>query len=216
MVFSKFKGIIFDLDGTLISSESVWSDIDYRFLKKRGYDVPHDYCKVVSAMNFYQAAVYTNDRFNLKENLDDIQQEWADMAREEYAHNIPEKPGAGDFLRRLKEKNIKIALATASSEPLYKPVLERLGMYDYFDFFAVTDNVKRGKGFPDIYEYACKGLGLKTEDCAVFEDIIEAVRGAKAGGFYTVACLDRIHKKDCEEMKKESDFYFYDYDLLEV
>ncbi len=216
MNFSRFKGIIFDLDGTLISSESVWNDIDYRFLKKRGYDVPEDYCKIVSAMNFHQAAVYTNERFKLNENLNDIEQEWADMARDEYADSIPEKPGARDFLIRLKEKNIKIALATASSEFLYKPALERLGMYEYFDFFAVTDNVKRGKGFPDIYEYACRGLSLETEDCAVFEDIIEAVRGAKAGGFYTVACMDRIHKKDCEQLKAESDFYFYDYNLLEV
>ena len=61
MDFTKFKGIIFDLDGTLVESNGVWSQIDIDFLGKRGFAVPDDYGKVVSAMDFRQAAIYTKE-----------------------------------------------------------------------------------------------------------------------------------------------------------
>ena len=136
MDFSKFKGIIFDLDGTLINSSQVWSDIDRRFLAKRGFAVPNDYFKAVSTMNFTSAAEYTITRFDLKETIEEIAKEWYDMAFEEYAHNIFLKGGAYNFLSQLRAKDVKIALATASSKELYEAVLRNNGVYDLFDFFA--------------------------------------------------------------------------------
>lgn len=215
MDFSKFKGIIFDLDGTLINSSHVWSDIDVRFLAKRGFDVPLNYFKVVSSMNFREAATYTKEYFHLDESIEEISAEWLSMAKDEYAHNILLKPGAEEFLKHLKGMNIKIALATASSKELYEAVLKNNKVYDFFDFFASTDQVSRGKGFPDVYEFACEGLGLKPNECAVFEDIIEGIRGANAGGFFSIACLDEHYIADWNDMKNEADFYFSEYsDLL--
>ena len=88
MDIKDFKGHIFDLDGTLTRSNHVWSKIDEEFLGKRGIKVPEDYFKQVSAMNFEQAAVYTNDRFSLGENIQDIMKEWFDMAVYEYTNVI--------------------------------------------------------------------------------------------------------------------------------
>ncbi|MDE6149597.1 MAG: HAD family phosphatase [Ruminococcus sp.] len=216
MRFSKFKGIIFDLDGTLINSSHVWSDIDIKFLAKRGLNVPENYFKAVSTMNFIAAAEYTNNLFNLNESIEDIAAEWYEMAYEEYAHNIFLKGGAKEFLNDLKENGVRIALATASSKELFEAVLRNNKVFYLFDFFASTNDVDRGKGFPDVYEYACKGMGLKPNECAVFEDIIEGVRGAKAGGFTAVACLDKHYIADWEDMKQEADFYFEDYNKLIV
>lgn len=216
MKFSQFKGVIFDLDGTLVDSGHVWEDIDIKFLSKRGFNVPEGYFKSVSTMNFRQAAEYTNDFFGLNEKAEDMIAEWHQMAIDEYSHNILIKGGADKFLKKLKDKNIKIALATASAKSLYEAVLKNNGIYEYFDFFASTEQVKRGKGFPDVYEFACEGLGLKPHDCAVFEDIIEGIRGAKAGDFFAVACLDGHYIADWDSMKKEADFYFDRYEMLEV
>ncbi|MGN0595591.1 MAG: HAD family hydrolase [Hominimerdicola sp.] len=211
MDFTKFGGIIFDLDGTLIKSNYVWSKIDEDFLGKRGITVPEDYFKIVSTMNFQQAAIYTNERFSLNENIDDICQEWFQGAVFEYTNKIPLVEGAGEFVRLLKQNNVKIALATASSKALYEPVLKRHGLYDYFDFFATTEQVKRGKGFPDVYELACGEIGEKPENCAVFEDIIEGIRGAKAGNFTAVACLNSHYHSDWDKLKAESDLSFSTY-----
>ncbi len=215
MDFTKFKGIIFDLDGTLVESNGVWSQIDIDFLGKRGFAVPHDYGKVVSAMDFQTAAVYTKERFGLEESTEAIAKEWRDMAIWHYTNDIKAVRGAPQFVRSLKEKGVKLALATASSKELYEPVLKRHGIYDCFDFFATTEQVERGKGFPDIYLFAAEGIGVKPEECAVLEDIIEAIRAAKQGGFTVFARQHEHYKNDHSEMSQTADMTFSDYiDLM--
>lgn len=205
MDIKDFKGHIFDLDGTLTRSNHVWSKIDEEFLGKRGIKVPEDYFKQVSAMNFEQAAVYTNDRFSLGEDIQDIMNEWFDMAVYEYTNVIELCGNAGEYVRKLKEQGRKIALATASTEELYKPVLKRNGILECFDCFVSTEQVKRGKGFPDVYELAAEKLGLDAQDCVVYEDIVEGIKGAKAGGFFAVACLNDHYSHDWDEMREIAD-----------
>ena len=205
MDIKDFKGHIFDLDGTLTRSNHVWSKIDEEFLGKRGIKVPEDYFKQVSALNFEQAAVYTNDRFSLGENIQDIMKEWFDMAVYEYTNVIELCGNAGEYVRKLKEQGRKIALATASTEELYKPVLKRNGILECFDCFVSTEQVKRGKGFPDVYELAAETLGVDAQDCVVYEDIVEGIKGAKAGGFFAVACLNDHYSHDWDEMRESAD-----------
>ena len=205
MDIKDLKGHIFDLDGTLTRSNHVWSKIDEDFLGKRGIKVPDDYFKQVSTMNFEQAAVYTNERFALGEDIKDIMKEWFDMAVYEYTNVIELCGNAGEYVRSLKEQGKKIALATASTEELYRPVLKRNGILDCFDCFVSTEQVKRGKGFPDVYELAAEKLGLEPKDCAVYEDIVEGIKGAKAGGFYAVACLNDHYSHDWDEMRDIAD-----------
>lgn len=205
MDIKDFKGHIFDLDGTLTRSNHVWSKIDEEFLGKRGIKVPEDYFKQVSAMNFEQAAVYTNDRFSLGENIQNIMKEWFDMAVYEYTNVIELCGNAGEYVRKLKEQGRKIALATASTEELYKPVLKRNGILDQFDCFVSTEQAERGKGFPDVYELAAEKLGLEVKACVVYEDIVEGIKGAKAGGFFAVACLNDHYSHDWDEMREIAD-----------
>ena len=214
MDFTKFGGIIFDLDGTLIESNHVWHKIDVEFLGRRGIAVPENYFKVVSTMNFEAAAIYTNETFKLNESFADIQKEWYEMAIDEYSNKIGLVKGADKFVEKLKSYGVKIALATASSKDLYEPVLKHNEIYGYFDFFASTEQVKRGKGYPDVYEFACENIGQKASECAVFEDIIEGIRGAKAGGFTAVACLNNHYKNDWDKLKKEADLSFSTYEEI--
>lgn len=209
--FTKFEAAIFDLDGTLLRSNHVWSDIDQKFLGKRGLAVPDDYFKVISVMNLDQAAVYTKSRFGLPDSIGSITQEWTEMAGYEYKHVIGEVEGAGEFLKFLSSLGVKIGLATASHEELYAPALKRLGMYDHFGSFATTARVSRGKGYPDVYLLAADELNARPENSVVFEDIIEGVRGAKLGGFTAGACLNAHYAADRAALISEADFCFESY-----
>lgn len=208
------RAAVFDLDGTLIISSHVWGDIDRKFLSKRGFDVPEDYFKRISCMNFREGADYTIERFGLDESAEDIIAEWFSMARYEYEHNIRMKSGAAEYLRALKSNGIKLALATASSPLLYEPVLKNNGVFDLFDAFASTEEVCRSKEFPDVYIYAAGKLGTELRSCAVFEDVIEGVRSARSCGAFTCACLDGYYACDHEEMKRTADMYFREYGEL--
>jgi HAD superfamily hydrolase (TIGR01509 family) len=211
MDINAFDGMIFDLDGTLIDSSYVWSDIDVKFLTKRNLAVPDDYFKKISCLNFREGAIYTIERFGLDENPDDIVKEWFDMAVYEYAHNIRMKSGAEDFLRSLKKRGMKIALATASAPELYTAVLANNGVLDCFDVFASTEEVCRSKEFPDVYILAAGKLGCNVSRCAVFEDIYEGVASAKSAGFYVCACLDKYYACDHQKMISAADMHFTDY-----
>lgn len=209
--FNRFECAIFDLDGTLIDSTKVWEQVDIDFLARRGIPVPDDYIQEIKLHNFETGAVYTVNRFGLNENPEDIAKEWFDMAIEQYANHIQLKPYAKEFLYELKEQGMKLALATSSDWTLFEPCLKRNEIYDLFDCFVQTSQVSRGKEFPDVYELAARTCETEVDKCMVFEDILGAVKGAKQGGFYTVAVADEASEKDREEILRQSDAFLHDY-----
>ena len=103
-----FKGAVFDLDGTLLDSMEVWKNIDIEFLSKRGLEVPKGYSDEILAMSFRETAEYTIARFGLQEQPDDVMHEWNQMAIEAYGHHVQLKPGAKEYLLKLKSHGIRL------------------------------------------------------------------------------------------------------------
>lgn len=210
----KIKGTIFDLDGTILDSMHVWTKIDIDFLGKRGIDVPTDYVKQINPMGFHAAAQYTKARFLLKESIDEIKQEWNDMALDAYANSVILKPGAKAYLNLIKKHGIKLSVATASSESIYKAALFNNEIYDLFDEFTTLAEVEKGKGFPDIYEKAAEKINLKPSECAVFEDLYEGLRAARSVGFITVGVYEPHGAYDEKMLREQSDIYIKDFSEL--
>lgn len=206
-MLANMKGAIFDLDGTLLDSMGVWRQIDCEFLGKRGITVPDDYLKAITAKNFKDAADYTIERFDLKESAEAIMEEWFDMAIDAYTNQVELKPYVKEYMQKIREHDVKIAAATSSDARLFEPCLKRHGIYDWFEAFSVTAEVKRGKGFPDVYQNAAGKLGLADTDCVVYEDILKGVEGAKLGGFYVVGVEDIHSSYEKEEIRREADVY---------
>ncbi len=203
----ELKGAIFDLDGTLLESMGIWAQIDQRFLAKRGISLPDDYVEKVTPMNYRDAAAYTIARFSLPETAGEVIRDWVKMSQQAYRFEIALKPRAGEFLRNLKNRGVRLAVATAQAPELYEPALKNNGVFDLFDAFAHLGEVERGKGFPDIYFLAAQRLGLSARDCVVFEDISAGIRGAKAGGFQTCGVYDPYSDYEKETILREADQY---------
>ncbi len=66
LIVKNAKGVIFDLDGTLVDSMNVWKEIDVSYLGKHGYDVPDDLHDEIEGMSFTETAAYFKKRFCLK------------------------------------------------------------------------------------------------------------------------------------------------------
>lgn len=210
----EFRGAIFDLDGTILDSMWVWKQVDVNFLGKRGIQIPGDYVKDISAMNFKTAAEYTIRRFGLPETVQQVMQEWFDMAVREYAEDVQLKSGVREYLAYLKANEIKLAVATSSHEELFLPCLEKNKIYEFFDAFVTTMEVERGKDFPDVYEEAARRLGLKPSECLVFEDILKGVRAAQKGGFYVVAVEEEHSADEKSEIAQAADKYISDFEEM--
>ena len=103
----EIKGVIFDLDGTLLDSMWVWEKVDNDFLAENGIAVTSDYTEAVKQMHFEESALYTKSRFSLDMSTEQIINRWTEMVKEEYAYNIKLKEGAYDFIRKLISKGVK-------------------------------------------------------------------------------------------------------------
>ena len=214
-MFDNIKGAIFDLDGTLVDSMWVWSQIDTDYLKSKGHKVPENLNSEICHLSFAQTANYFKERFNLSDSIETIQSDWHNMAYHHYSKNVKLKDGVKEFLDELKKRNIKIALATSNSIPLLEACLKNNGIYEYFDSITTTDEVSNGKNCPDVYLLAAKKINVSPADCIVFEDILPAIKGAKAAKMTVFAVHDPHSLNDLNEIIDTSDKYIKSYfDLI--
>ncbi|WP_082174038.1 HAD family hydrolase [Clostridium niameyense] len=213
---NNLKAAIFDLDGTLIDSMDIWNKIDTDFLTKRNLKVPINLKEEIETLTFEEGATYFKNRFKLTESIEDILEEWNNMAYKEYAHNINLKKGAKNFLNLLKYRGIKIAIATSNTTPLVNAVLKNNNILNLFDVITTIDEVSRGKDFPDIYLLTSKKLNIDPKNCIVFEDILPALKGAKAAGMKVIAVYDTYSSKYKKQMESLADLYINDYDEIQT
>jgi len=206
----KFKGAIFDLDGTILDSSKVWKKVDSDFFKMHGMDVPSDYLESISAMNIYDIARYTINRFNFNYTVNELVDIWNSMAKKEYEENIVIKPYVKEYLMYLKSLGIKLGIATALDTFLYEPCLKRNGIFDLFDDHRSLSAMKNGKDSPDIYLFVANKLNVKPEECMVFEDIVKACKSAKSANFYVVG----VNDYDNTNIKEYCNKYIYSFKEL--
>ncbi len=213
-MFDNIKGIILDLDGTLIDSGYVWHRVDEMFFAQRGMDIPEDYVKKINSMSFYETAEFTKKEYNIRESVEEIMLEWQNMAEYEYSNNVRLKRGVSEALDMFKKSGYKLALATASSDKLFIPCLKNNGIYEYFDAYAFGDEVKRSKEYPDIYLLCAERMKLEPESCLVFEDISRGITGAKKAGMKTCGIFDDYSSHDWENVKRTAQYHIMSFEEI--
>lgn len=203
------RGVIFDLDGTLIDSMSVWSKIDRKFLMENGVEPPtsYDVTDVVRKMSLEQAAQFFIDEFGIDLPPDKIIRRIGELVRREYEENIPLKPGVKELLRTLDSLDIPFGIATATYRELAEAILRRCGIYDNFRFLLTDADYPRGKNCPDIYIGASKLLGTPPEDTLVIEDSLHCITTAAGAGFVTAAVYDEASSAESGEIRRRADHY---------
>lgn len=214
-MLNDIKAAIFDLDGTLVDSMWVWSQIDTDYLKNKGYDVPTNLKNDIEHLSFNQTAIYFKEKFNLNDSIEKIVADWHNMAYYHYSNNVKLKSGVKEFLDYLKSHKVKIALATSNSLSLLEACLKNNKIYDCFDSITTTDEVSNGKDSPDVYLLAAQKLGINPKNCIVFEDILPAVQAAKCANMKVIAVKDTECLNSREDFVKYADNYITSFfDLL--
>ena len=209
-----FKAVIFDMDGSLVDSMWIWKAIDIEYLGRFGIELPEDLQDSIGGKSFTETAVYFKERFQLPDSIEQIKEAWNRMAWDKYEREVPLKKGVEGFLLRCKEQGILLGIATSNSRELVDNIVKVHHLDDYFTCVMTGCEVEKGKPAPDIYLAVANRLGVKPQECLVFEDIVQGIQAGQAAGMKVCAVDDAFSKAQEEEKRRRADYYIEDYTQL--
>ena len=199
------KGAIFDLDGTLIDTEPIYFDAAEIMINKYGNGKKFDWdtkIKTLGSPELVTAKIIV-DTFEVKLTPEEFLEK-RNAITPEYFKKCPFIEGAKEITDKFKkELKFKTALATSSAKINfdYKTFNKKEWIKEDFDAIVLGDDkrIKNGKPAPDIFILAAKEIGLKPNECIIFEDSIGGMRAAISSGAKIVIGIPDPHLRDKAE-----------------
>lgn len=204
------EGAIFDFDGTLFNSMFVWRTLGEEYLRSIGYTPRENLSVIFKNMSLYQAACYYKNQYGVTLSAEEIMDGVNGMIEHYYREVVLPKEGVRPFLQALRDKGVKLCIASATDRYLLESALARCGMEELFCDILTCTSVGCGKDEPVIFREALRRLGTKKEKTLVFEDALYAAQTVKNDGFSLVGVYDSYEKNQAE-VKALSDIYISDY-----
>lgn len=181
------RGVAFDMDGLLVNTEELYSEVGQILLHRRGRNWSLALKAAMMGLPGPQAFAIMIER----EALDDTPDRLASESDEIFHEILPSKlqtlPGVETLLEQLDQRGLPRCIATSSSHQFAERVLEIVRMRDRFDFVITAEDVARGKPAPDIYLAAACRMGINSASMLVLEDSHHGSRAGLAAGACTVA-----------------------------
>jgi HAD superfamily hydrolase (TIGR01509 family) len=195
--------VIFDLDGTLLDSMTVWSQVDQQLLQHFDRKAPADLTEKVKKMTIAESAQYFIETFSLPCSPEEIIAIVQGLATDAYRNTIPLKDGVLPLLDWLDARQIPYCVATATYPEMAEAALRRLHIWERIAFLLTEQEVGSGKKEPLIYRTAARRLDCGKRQTVVVEDALHAVETAAKDGFFTVAVYDpALSPAEWEQMQR--------------
>lgn len=205
------KGIVFDVDGTLLDSMHIWSELGKRYLSAIGVEAKPGLAEILFPMSLEESGEYLKCEYHLPDSVEKITEDTIKILSDFYRYEAAPKPGAIAFIKKMQSRKIPMAIATSGDRRILDAALKRLGLSDCFTAVITCSDLNTNKRVPTIYLHAAELLGTVPEETAVFEDVLHAITAAKSAGFITYAIEDKSSIQDQEKIMETADFYLQDF-----
>ena len=192
------------MDGTLIDSMPSYGGAVLKYLKLNNINYPDDILKTVTPLGYAGAAKHFIENLGCTATIEEICRDFRDFMIDDYKYTIPAKDNVIETLRFLKGEGHSLSVLTASPHSTLDPCLQRLGIFDLFDYVWSSEDFGMTKAEPAIYVEAAKQLGTTAENCIFLDDNFNAVETAKKAGMTVYGVYDASSEDYINDMIKIS------------
>ena len=184
------RAVLFDFDGLIVDTESVGYETWRELFAEHGHVLPIEVYAQVVGTDFNQTY---DPRRDLEERTG-ISFDWEEVemlrrAREAEIHEgMHLLPGVMDRLEEARALGIPCAVASSSPLSWVGMWIDRLQLRPYFHHLTTVDDTGKVKPDPSLFLHAAKRLGVSPAQALVFEDSLNGLRAALAGGLRCIVC----------------------------
>jgi HAD superfamily hydrolase (TIGR01509 family) len=194
--------VVFDNDGLLLDTESVWTRAEQDLFERRGVAFTAEHKRELVGTSAEIAGGILERRLDEPGRAGELIEELNELVVAELEHGVEAMVGARDLLEALKGRGTPIGLVSNSPLVFVRRSLEIVGLDDRFDVVLSAHEVAAPKPAPDPYLEACRRLGVEAGPAVVaLEDSPTGVAAARAAGLTVIGVpsvvgveLDEAHE----------------------
>jgi HAD superfamily hydrolase (TIGR01509 family) len=186
------QAVVFDMDGLLVDTESMFRDVMMEASRRRGVHLPIEVFLRMVGLQHEASRAVAMDHFGEDFDYEPwIAEAWV-LARARTAVGVALKDGVVELLDYLEAAGIPRAVATSSGHPTVARTLGPNGLLPRFQTIVAAGDYTRGKPAPDPFLTAAERLGVDPAACLALEDSHNGVRAAHAAGMMTIMVPDLL------------------------
>lgn len=199
--FDEIELFLFDMDGLLFDTETIYVEYGREVAKEKGYTITNDIVEKTTGVTNDKARILFKEALGQDFPYDEMMGKVKNFILEKgLKGKVPLKLGALELLEFLKKNNKQMILATSSDLHLAEALTEGKDIKKYFSHLVTAEDVVHGKPDPEVFLISAKKAGASPEKTVVFEDSFNGIRAAHAAGTFPIMVPDKL--KPTEEIEK--------------
>lgn len=184
---------IFDVDGTILDSMPMWSEIGNIYIRSKGLEPPERLNDTLRLLTSGQAAFWLSEHIpELGLDPETIGKEMVEMIHYQYKNVIQPFEKPLQLVKKLQSEKAPMVVLSTSDADCITMALNRLGILDGFMGVHTGDQLGMGKQDPEIYRVICSMYGAKPENTVIYDDSDYAIEAARKAGLTVIDAADII------------------------